>query len=193
VPDELTDETWRRLDPYAGQLSTREARRLLLVVVTLVLLVLAGPAVNHSGFVSPRLYTLPPGATWGAADGSDPPAELGPPPAEARADRETATVSHFTWVLNNSWYAVEVTDVDTDVPGLALVGVSGLDEPLRHRERRPVDLTFRVTDCDAVPAGRWPVELTVRRPWGPQVVTVEVGGPGDQDNGRLRDLVCEQG
>jgi hypothetical protein len=183
VPDELTDETWRRLNPYAGRLSTREARRLLLVVVTLVLLVLAGYAVNLSGVVSPRLITFPPATAW-AEPGGD----------TVRDDPSAWRIHHRSMVLSNSWYEVQVRDARSATAGLELVEVSGLvGESLGYRQQRQAHLVFRVTDCDALPAGQWHVELTVARAWGLQSVTVDVDRYGGKSNDRLRDLVCERG
>jgi hypothetical protein len=90
---------------------------------------------------------------------------------------------------------VDVVRVEASVPGLELVEVAGLAAPLRHRERRGVDLVFRVTDCRAVPSDPWPVHLTTTRAWGTSDVTIDIGGyPRDPasapSNGQLTERVC---
>jgi hypothetical protein len=185
VADQLTDETWRALDPYAGRLSTREARGLLMIVLAMVGLVLAGYAVNLSGVVAPRLITFWPETAWGE-------------PGSDRADPSAWEIHYKTTLLSSSWYPVRVQDVQNATPGLELVEISGLPgEPLGYREQREVHLVFRVTDCEAMPAGRWPVELRVTRAWGQQAVTLHLGRDEadgvNNTNQRLRNLVCGQG
>ena len=154
----LSDETWRMLDPYAGQLSRRQAARLWSVVLVALLLAGAGVLSVRSGLLIPRIG---PGSAWMTG-----------------VDAEQRTFYLGFEIVNNGSFTIEVTGAGGTVPGAERAPVpdefeSG-DGPrgdefgsLAPGGRMWIAVAYRVTDCAAiVQAAPGLVPIQVARPWG---------------------------
>lgn len=175
MPQYVSDEAWRRLDPYAGRLSHRDMARAAAAAAAVVLLLVGGYAVAVSGALVPRL----------AHDGS----------GGYGFDPDEPALIHYEFeVVNEGRFLLDIVGVGRAGPGLepvaypsALAGAptdavsAGRLEP---GGKLLLGVAYRVTDCDAVPDGPWPVPVRVARPWGAQ--TVWIGLP--TQSGRDFDL-----
>jgi hypothetical protein len=176
--DLLTDEVWARLDPHAGRLSRRQAWRLWLAVLACV--VLLGAAVDgwRSGLVRPRF---------------EPPSSQ---PSSADFNPQAREFTLHLPLMNRGVLTETILVVGRSGPGLVLQAPTDTF-PLRLAPNtgRDVSLRYRVTDCDAVPAGDWPIPVRVSRPWGS--VTTGLLGPsfGGQApwQRKLADGACGRG
>src|SRR6185436_11066688 len=125
VPTLLSDETWTQLDPHAGRLSSRQARRMVAWVLSGVTVALAGVGVWFSGAVVPQLE------------------------AEA-ASSYSIEPGRFTYevvVMNTGWTEATVLDIGQSGPGLELTGVS-MQGPITLARHTGIGLvlSYRVTD-----------------------------------------------
>jgi hypothetical protein len=153
----VRDEVWARLDPHAGRLSRRSTVRLWLGGSVLAVLAAVGVLVAHSGVIVAQLYWVP---EAGSASGGGP--DL-PPYLE------------FT-VANLGRVPVTVVGAGRSGPGLELIDAAGpFPVTLAPGDTMLVRLTYRITDCDGVPRGWWPVPLRVDRWWGEQTTEVTAG------------------
>ena len=142
----VSDEVWRQLDPGAGRLPRRTVLRLRWTISTTLALALLVGLGWRSGVVLPRLGWPNDGEGWSI---------------------EGNRVEYSMHIANRGWTSVEVLDVGRSGPGFVLDSVRAqLPTTLRPGESMEAVLIYRVTDCAAVPAGEWPVPVTVKRPWG---------------------------
>ena len=153
--DLLTDATWSRLDPRAGELSAVERRRVRIACVALVVLLTVVFAIWRSGVLWPRLAT-------GGSGGFD-------------VDRAASTFSVMIQVDNRGTEPLRVLDIGRSGPGLRLLGVDDVPTDLPSSTGVVVTLRYAVTDCAAVPRGAWPVPVVIERSWGD--LTVHLDGP----------------
>lgn len=165
----LSDVVWRQLDPHAGRLSPRTARRVQWAIAVALVAVVVGELCWYAGLIAPRLSWTD---TLGSEYGWDP-------------------VHHSVSVHNDGLLPVRVLDVGRSGRGFTLQGVTGdLPATVDPGGDLKVVLTYQVTDCAAVPAGAWPVPIRVERPWGVQ--TVYIGLPTKQDDEAPDGLVTEE-
>lgn len=152
MPELLTDDTWRQLDPSTGRLARPDFRWVALGAAANI----AALAVVLSGLVMPRL--MPTGAAgYGYGD-----------------ERDPWRIHYQFAVRNDGWFSVEIADVGRDGPGLALVGARGAGQRIDAGATADVGVTYEVTDCAAVPSEPWPVLVRVVRPWGTQTLWMEL-------------------
>jgi hypothetical protein len=150
----VSDEVWRQLDPNVGRLSRRTSRRLLLSGVVGLVVVLAAAVGWRSGAVSPRLV-------W--SQDSAYAFSFGP------GGPVTASVN----VTNSGWVPLTLVGVGRSGPGLELARVEGiLPITLGPGDATTFILTYRITDCAAVPHDPWPVPVRVKRWWGEQTAYI---------------------
>jgi hypothetical protein len=185
VDELLTDDVWCGLDPNAGRLSRRQTGWLLLAGALAAVLAAAGLVVWRSGVTLPRLDQAP-DTSYSASAGE--------------------FMLHLP-IRNNGWTPVTVTGAGRGGPGLRLTEVAGLPVTLAAHQSTIVYLSYRVTDCAAVPDGAWPVPVRTTRPWGTQTVylqpslvwvrpsaglrsTEDGQGPGRQWQRGLADFGC---
>jgi len=165
----LTDVVWRQLDPHAGRLSRRTARRVRLAIAVALVAVVLGEFCWYAGLIAPRL-------SWTDSLGS----EYGWDP-----------VHHSVSVHNDGLLSVRVLGVGRSGPGFTLSSVTGtFPTTVDPGGDLKFTLTYLVTDCAAVPAGAWPVPIRVERPWGVQ--TVHIGLPSKQDDEAPDGFVTEE-
>jgi hypothetical protein len=154
----VTDEVWRQLDPYAGQLSRRTVWRLRIAVTATITLVFAVGAVWYSGIIVPQVG-------WPALAGSS-----------AGSDPDARRIMFGMTVRNTGWTTAEIIGAGRSVPGLDLVEVRGaFPTRLEPGSEMEFVLVYDVTDCAAYPRGEWPVPVRVSRPWG--TYTIDVAAP----------------
>jgi hypothetical protein len=145
----LSDEVWGQLDPDAGRLPRRTVLRLRWSLAGAVALAVLAGLVWQSGLTVPRLSWTPNGAYGFSA---------------STVDR---TIEFEVRIANRGWSTVEVLGLGRSGPGFELRSVRAqLPTTLRPGEDMDAVLSYQVTDCAAVPAGVWPVPVTVRRTWG---------------------------
>lgn len=151
MPDRVSDEVWRRLNPCAGGLSRRTRRRLLGAAILVVLLIVAGGYGWHLGLLTPRL-------------------RAGMNSYSTSPDQVTVDL---TLTNGNASAPVEVRDLGRGGPGLELIdSIGSTSDILAPGEAMTVTLVYRITDCDEVPRESWPVPVEVARWWGIQTVDV---------------------
>ena len=148
----VSDDVWRQLDPRAGALAQRQLRRIVAASAAAAVILVAGFAIDRSGFVRARI-----------------------------AYDDKAGLAGFTTVKpplfgqeipvkNTGWTTIRVTGIGQDGPGLRLVrpgdtaGMKQLSElrgtplPFDLHPGQTVILAigYWVTDCDAVSVGAVP-------------------------------------
>jgi hypothetical protein len=177
----VPDEVWQRLDPRAGVLNRRTAVRMWVAFAVALVLFVAWALVPR--IVMPRLV-------W---------------PGVSRGWEETNSVLRIQFeVANAGWYPVTVQAVGQSGPGLELLGVEPAEHEyagrtagppfpvtLRPGQSRTATLVYRITDCAAVPRGRWPVVADVQTSLISMSVDVidEAGEPWQE---RVTDWSCER-
>ena len=153
----LTDEVWAQLDPHAGRLSRRQARRMWAAVLACLVLAVSGLYLWRAGLVVPRVERD------GLMGGFE-------------ASVEGRGFSIGVPLMNNGQLTETVVGVGASGPGLTLLpSADTFPRTLAPHTGELLILRYAVTDCAAVPAGDWPVPVRVSRPWG--TVTVHVAGP----------------
>ncbi len=161
--DVLSDETWAALDPRAGALSGKQRRRLGVGLAAALAALLAGALLWWSGLVLPHLAIN---------EGQGESRSVSGPGVH------TFSVVHV--VMNRGWHTEHVVAAGRSGRGLELVSVHGLPTDIAPGKSVWVRFSYRVTDCDAVPRGSWPIPLHVQRPWGD--VTTQVQPPDSDDS-----------
>jgi len=174
----LTDEVWARLDPHAGRLSWRQARRMWQAVFACVVLLGAALYGWRAGLIEPR-FEPPSAQNW-----------------SAQFDAQAGEFTLHLPLMNQGALTETVLGVGRSGPGLTLLPpVDIFPLTLAHDTGEEVPLRYRVTDCAAVPAGDWPIPVLVSRPWGS--VMVELRGPSIGGNTpwqrKLADEACGRG
>jgi hypothetical protein len=153
----VSDVVWRHLNPSAGRLSRRTTWRLWAVLLPVLLIAVTGGVAWTSGLVIPRLTWYRTSNDWLTA-------------------MPDGIVRLKIVVSNDGAFPVTLLDAGPHGPGIARVGVEveGADLPLALGPHGGVGLTFvaRITDCSALPAGDWPLDAVVSRPWGPMTVPI---------------------
>lgn len=176
MPDLVSDETWRQLDPRAGRLSPRDRRRVRVALVAAALLIAAAVALGASGLVVPRVADPSHGGgsyTYGYYS-------------------DDWIVYHTFEIRNTGAVPYEVTGVGRPGPGLELVDFpvevgrqpTGEVNDLRRLEpgeRMSLGVAYQVTDCAAVPDAPWPVPVNIARPWGTHTAWVELPTQSGED------------
>lgn len=162
------DDVWQQLDPRAGALTRGQRRRAVTATTAAAGILVAGFAIYRSGFV------------W----------------ARAAYDRHTGLASSTSVnpaiialqvpVKNTGWTTIRVTGIGQDGPGLRLVrpGDTVGMEQVSELQGKPLPfdlhpgqtvilaIGYRVTDCEAVPSGPFPIAVRVDRPWGTQTISI---------------------
>ncbi|GAA1983296.1 hypothetical protein [Catenulispora subtropica] len=164
----VRDEVWEQLDPRAGALGGKQRKRAAAAVWAAAVLLGAGVAVDYSGVVRAHLARSADVGTGGAALTT------------------SKVIAQEVAVENTGWTTVRVVGVGQDGPGLRLLGsadpdvrtsgVHGAQPPfdLHPGQTKTVAVAYRVTDCEAVPAGAFPVQIRVDRPWGTQTIGISL-------------------
>ena len=165
----VSDEVWSQLDPRAGSLNRNQRRKAVAAASVVVALLMAGFAVDRSGFVRAQVEYA----------GSD----------SGGASPTTKFLTRQVAVKNTGWTTVRVTGVGENGPGLRLVkpgGREGLPKDLELPGATPppfdlhpgqtvtVEVAYQITDCAAVPSDSFPIALRVDRPWGTQTVDISL-------------------
>lgn len=175
----LSDQTWQRLDPEAGQLTPRQRRLAGLTMVAGVLLVALAVAVGASGLITPRVA-----GSWSAGGGA----------YSYGYHDETWTMHHTFEIRNAGAVSFKITGVGRSGPGLVPVDfpvevaqqlegeVNELGR-LAPGERTILGVAYQVTDCAAVPDEPWPVPVHIARPWGTHSAWVELPPQSHEDFG----------
>ena len=182
----LTDEVWGSLDPHAGRLSRRQARRMWAAVLACLLVGAGALYTWRAGLVVPRIERddLMGGFIAGV---------------------EGRGFSIGVPLANNGQLTETVLGLGRSGPGLTLLpSTDTYPRTLPPHSGELLTLHFAVTDCAAVPDGPWPVPVRVSRPWG--TVTLYVAGPTVPDypgtadgppgtpwQRRLADVACSVG
>ncbi len=139
-------------DPHAGRLS-RRSRRLGATGAAVALALLAGAGLAYGeGWWMTSLRARAVGV------GTD--SDLG------RFDMTVA-------ISSSSPGMQRITAVGRSGAGLRLESVQGLPVDLAPGGVAEVTLVYRLEDCSAREAGRWPLPVTVERPWGTSRVDVD--------------------
>lgn len=162
------DDVWQQLDPRAGALTRGQRRRAVTATTAAAVILTAGYANDHSGLMWARAVYDHHSAL------------------ESSISVKSHIIAQEIPVENTGWTTIRVTGIGQDGPGLRLVrpgdavGTAQVSE-LRG-ERLPFDLHpgqtvilaigYRVTDCDAVPSGPFPIAVRVDRPWGTQTISI---------------------
>jgi hypothetical protein len=151
----VSDVVWRQLNPSAGRLSRRTTRRLWAVLLPVLLVAVIGGSAWTSGLVIPRLTWYRTSNDWLTTT----------PDGDVRLN---------IVVLNAGAFSVTLLDAGPHGPGIGRVGLEGVDLPLTLGPHNGVGVTFvaRITDCSLLPAGDWPLDAVVSRPWGPMTVPI---------------------
>jgi hypothetical protein len=165
----LHDEVWRQLDPYAGRVSRRTLVRSWAVGIVALLVLTTAAWVWESGAARPRLIADDGGwvSSLNVVDAN---------PRHAPADPD---LSQQVRIENHGWLAVRIAGVGADGPGIHL-RESTVDQRLtpqtpfvlKRGGTAAVTMSYRITDCTAVPADPWPIPVRLLRPWGIQTVHV---------------------
>jgi hypothetical protein len=156
----LTDEVWRQLDPRAGRLCPRTARRVRLAIAVLLVAVVAAELAWYAGLVVPRVSSTD---ESGYEYGWDP-------------------VHHSVAIRNDGLLPIQVLGVGRSGPGIRLDRVDGaVPSTVDPGGYVRVTLTFTIHDCAAVPAQRWPVPVEIERPWGAQTVYIDLPAKDDRE------------
>lgn len=164
----VSDDVWQQLDPRAGALTRGQRRRIVAASAAAATILTAGFAIDRSGFV------------WARA-AYDPRAGL-----ESSVSVNPGIIAQEVPVKNTGWTTIRVTGVGQDGPGLHLVGpgdsvgtkqvaeLQGKPLPFDVHPGQTVMLAigYRVTDCDAVPSGPFPIAVRIDRPWGTQTISI---------------------
>jgi len=164
------DDVWQELDPQAGALTRGQRRRAVAASATAAVILVAGFAIDRSGFV------------WARA-AYDPDSAL-----ESTVAVNPAIIAQEVPVTNTGWSTIHVTGIGQDGPGLRLVRPGDTVGMKQVSELRGTPLPFdlhpgqtvilaigyRITDCDAVPAGPFPIAVRIDRPWGTQTIDLAV-------------------
>jgi hypothetical protein len=146
--DLLPDDVWRALDPYAGRLPRGTRIRMRLAAAGAVALLVACIVVWQSGIVVPHVVRSDTSFGWSA-------------------DMATHKVTQIVSIRNDGWRTITVTGVGRSGPGMVLTSVDrAMPVVLPPSTAIELSLSYDVTDCAAVPQGRWPVPVRVQRPWG---------------------------
>jgi hypothetical protein len=151
----VSDSVWQQLDPYAGRLSARTARRLRVGAAIVAIAAVSAGALGWSGLIVPNIG-WPRDGGWGASTSPE-------------------LITHEVVVENKGWAPVEVLGMGRSGAGLELVEVRGtFPTTLEAGQTMQAELVYRVTDCAAVTDEPWPVPVRVRRPWGVHTSYVEL-------------------
>lgn len=190
----VSDEVWAALDPKAGAIKRVDLRWPAAAVALLATVT----ATWLSGFFYPRV-------AWSDATGSG-----------ASANTQTRTISTDVVIKNNGWTDARVVGIGQNGPGLELVGQGGpphivtdtgrtVPFTLHPGQIATVSVTYKITDCAAVPSGAFTVAARITRPWGTQTVGIAIptvpvpsapNGTGDTDREwqrALADQACGLG
>ncbi|MEU3454781.1 hypothetical protein ABZ671_14420 [Micromonospora sp. NPDC006766] len=163
----IVDEVWHRLNPDAGRMTRRAARRLAVSLLAVAALAGAGLVLWHIGIVVPRLNAD--GRTGGFGY------EISP------AERSFA---YQVNIRNDGKVTLVVQAVGAEGPGLELTERTILTgaPPVLPRGTLPITLHpgqeigvrlgYRVTDCAAVSTEDWPIPVRVKGPLGVRTVGV---------------------
>jgi hypothetical protein len=140
-------------DPYAGRLS-RRSRRLWATGAAVALALLAGAGVGYTdGWWSTSLQAR------AVMVGSD--SDLG--------------LFKTTVAISSSGPGMQrIVAVGRSGAGLRLESVQGLPVDLAPGGLAEITLVYRLEDCSAREAGRWPLPVTVERPWGTSRVDADL-------------------
>ncbi|MDQ1724785.1 MAG: hypothetical protein QOG52_1813 [Frankiaceae bacterium] len=145
----LPDHVWQQLDPLAGRLTPvarRQARRWAIAALALLI---AGVVAWQSGVLVPHVVRGNAGGNGWSAN--------------SQARQVTTTVE----IRNDGWQSLRVTGVGRSGPGMTLRSVNmAFPVEVQPSTSVQVTLSYDITDCAAVPRGRWPVPVRVQRPWG---------------------------
>ena len=143
----LPDEVWNAIDPDSARLSRGTIARAIAFAAACSALLLVGGLVWESGVVVPNIATATDYTTSYSA--------------------ERAVFSQELTLVNDGRRAVAISSVGRGGGGLVLESVDGpIPKRLAPGESSTYRLNYRVTDCDRVPTGAWPVPVRVERSWG---------------------------
>ncbi|WP_433419539.1 hypothetical protein ACQP1V_05700 [Microtetraspora malaysiensis] len=128
---------------------------ILLVIVALVSA--AAAASWYSGMVRARLQTVMLEGRSGSGD----------------SDTRVMTIRFG--IRNEAWTPVTIVGAGRSSSFMRLLRVEGTHTPITLGPGDTTDFEFvyKVTDCSAVSAQKWPIPVRVERPWGMQTVYVE--------------------
>lgn len=140
----LPDEVWDRLDRDAGRMSRRTFATLIAGAVIVGLVGAGGLLGWRSGVLWPNIAREPSHYGW-----------------STDTDRQTFEITFP--VRNDGLVAVDVSAVGRSGPGLDLLNSTITRGHLAAGDIAEVALVYRVTDCDAIAPGAWPVPLSVSR------------------------------
>ena len=149
----LTDEVWAQLDHGAARLPHRQERRIYLTLIALVVAAQMGVFVWVSGVIVPRI-SLETGSWSGW---------------------QVAYYTGFSYVVgirNDGWLPVTVTGWGASQPGLERQ-IGPAESPgftMRPGDVREIEVSYRITDCDAVTNDPAPLAIRVERFWGTHTV-----------------------
>ncbi|MEU8261488.1 hypothetical protein AB0C02_12820 [Micromonospora sp. NPDC048999] len=154
----IADEVWRRLDPDAGRMTRRGARRLAVSLLAVAVLAGAGLVLWSIGIVVPRLRAI---------EASGFLAQINP---------EERSFAYGVHIRNDGQVSVVVQAVGAEGPGLELTDARNLEgtlpTTLHPGEVIEIRLGYRVTDCTAVSTEDWPIPVRVKGPLGAHTVDV---------------------
>lgn len=172
------DDVWQQLDPHAGALTQRQRRRTVAATAAVAVILVAGFAIDRSGFVGARV-------------GYDDRAAL-----EGSASVKPPLFAREIPVKNTGWTTIRVTGIGQDGPGLHLIGPGDTVGMQQVSELRGTPLPFdlhpgqtvilaigyRVTDCDAVSSAPFPITVRIDRPWGTQTISIPIPHQEDRSS-----------
>lgn len=182
----VTDEVWEQLDPHAGTLTRNQRKRLGTVAVAAGLVLAAAFAIDRSGIVRAHVEY--------SADTS----------FEGAATVNPKIFTRQIAVKNTGWTTVRVLGIGSDGPGLRLLAPAEVDAQSKTtgitQTRLPLALhpgqtvmmavAYQVTDCNAVPAGSYPVPVRVDAPWETQTIDISLPARWLKD---MADQACHPG
>lgn len=162
----VSDEVWAQLDPKAGALTSKDARRIAVVTALVAVVGIATAALWTSGAVRANL-------AWSNKQGDG--GEVNP---------TAHTFSTDVVIRNGGWTAVRVTGIGGDTAGLHFTGNSqphistdlGRTVPftLQSGQTAIVAVDYTVTDCQAVTSAPFDVPVRVDRFWGTETVGIRI-------------------
>ncbi|HKA69220.1 MAG TPA: hypothetical protein VKG85_08910 [Actinomycetes bacterium] len=155
----ISDEVWAQLDPAAGRLSRRTARRLWLAAAVVVAAALVFVGIRASGAVAPDLAVIR--TVWeinGSEDaGSRPPA------------------TGYAVIENRGWTPARILYVTRGPSSPEPVAELAMFYPRLLRPGESAYLPVRVVDdvCAMTAGAAWPITFVVERVGGTRTVSLQ--------------------